>query len=54
MKALGCPVRQRILQKLTRSEGDSLKDLGTTADWSALNLDDEAFTELNRMVANLM
>jgi DNA-binding transcriptional ArsR family regulator len=36
------------------SEGDSLKDLRTAAAWSPLKLDDEAFTELSRMVGDLM
>lgn len=36
------------------SEGEGLKDLRTAAAWSPLKLDDEAFSELSRMVGDLM
>ena len=36
------------------SDGNGLRDLRTVAAWSPLELDDEAFTELSRMVGDLM
>jgi len=36
------------------SESESLRDLRTAAAWSPLKLDDEAFTELSRMVGDFM